>query len=89
MIEGLKATLRRCAIFAFRLPILAYRSMLSPFLPPACRFQPTCSAYALEAIARHGVLRGLLLTIRRLARCHPVTWLGGRSGYDPVPDIKR
>lgn len=50
-------------------------------LPPSCRFTPTCSAYALEALQRHGPFKGSYLTIRRLLRCHP--W--GGSGYDPVP----
>lgn len=61
--------------------IHAYRCLLSPFIGPRCRFLPTCSEYALEAVARHGPLRGTWLALRRLARCHP--W--GGSGYDPVP----
>ncbi|MGN1256977.1 MAG: membrane protein insertion efficiency factor YidD [Bacteroidaceae bacterium] len=64
------------------LPILFYRHYISPLTPPSCRFTPTCSQYALEALRRHGVLRGSWLAIRRLLRCHP--W--GGSGYDPVPD---
>jgi putative membrane protein insertion efficiency factor len=67
-------------------PIYAYRYALSPLIGPVCRYQPTCSAYALEAIERHGVLKGSWLTLRRLARCHPVKWLGGSEGFDPVPD---
>ncbi|MEZ3518799.1 MAG: membrane protein insertion efficiency factor YidD [Muribaculaceae bacterium] len=63
------------------LPILFYRGAISPHLPPSCRFTPTCSAYAIEALRKHGPLKGLWLTLRRLSRCHP--W-GGR-GYDPVP----
>jgi len=63
------------------LPVHAYRLFLSPFLGHSCRFQPTCSAYALEALERHGALRGGWLAVRRIARCHP--W--GGSGHDPVP----
>lgn len=64
-------------------PIHAYRLFVSPLLGPACRFAPSCSAYALEAIATHGALRGSRLALRRLARCHP--W--GGDGYDPVPPL--
>lgn len=64
------------------LPIRFYQLVISPLLPPACRFEPTCSAYAAEAITRFGIFHGGLLAIRRLARCHP--W--GGSGYDPVPE---
>ena len=66
-------------------PIRFYRRFLSPLKPPTCRFTPSCSEYALEAIAQHGALKGMVLTLRRLARCHPITWLGGSSGFDPVP----
>lgn len=61
--------------------LTAYRYLLSPLLGANCRFYPSCSAYASEAIARHGALRGTWLALRRLARCHP--WHPG--GYDPVP----
>lgn len=61
--------------------IHAYRWTLSPLLGPCCRYTPSCSHYGLEAIGRHGALRGGWLTLRRLLRCHP--W--GGSGYDPVP----
>lgn len=71
------------------LPFLLYRGLISPLKPPSCRFEPTCSTYALEALARHGALRGIWLTVRRVARCHPITWLGGGSGYDPVPPSRR
>ena len=64
-----------------KMPIYAYRWLISPWLPANCRYLPTCSAFALEAIDRHGALRGGWLAAKRLARCHP---LGG-SGYDPVP----
>jgi uncharacterized protein len=63
------------------LPIRAYRLVLSPWIGHACRFQPTCSAYALEALERHGALRGGWLALRRIARCHPF----GGSGIDNVP----
>lgn len=62
--------------------ITIYRTAVSPFLPVSCRYAPTCSAYALEAIERHGPLRGLWLAIARVFRCHP--W--GGAGYDPVPE---
>ena len=68
-----------------RLPIHAYRLFLSPWIGHSCRFQPTCSEYALDALARHGAIRGSWLTLRRLVRCRP----GGGSGYDPVPDVTR
>ena len=62
-------------------PVIAYRRWLSPALPARCRFYPSCSAYALEALARHGVVRGTGLAVWRLLRCHPFH----PGGYDPVP----
>lgn len=61
--------------------VRTYQLMLSPLLPPSCRFTPSCSVYAHEALTRHGAVRGTWLAARRLARCHP--WNPG--GYDPVP----
>ncbi|MEV6634483.1 membrane protein insertion efficiency factor YidD [Actinoplanes sp. NPDC051470] len=63
-------------------PIVAYRRYLSPALPARCRFYPSCSAYALEALERHGVLRGTALAVWRILRCHPFH----PGGYDPVPE---
>ena len=62
-------------------PIRFYQKYISPLKPATCRFTPTCSQYAIEALRKHGPLRGLWLALRRLLRCHP--W--GGSGYDPVP----
>lgn len=68
-------------IFAIRL----YQVMLGPLMGGHCRFHPTCSVYAIEAYKVHGPVRGSWLTVRRLARCHP---LGG-GGFDPVPELKK
>ena len=75
--------LRKLVIWLLLLPIYFYKTAISPLTPPSCRFSPSCSTYAIEAIRRHGPLRGLYLAIRRILRCHP--W--GGSGYDPVPEI--
>ncbi len=61
--------------------IRIYQWILSPILGPTCRFEPTCSNYASQAIVQHGLIRGTWLAIRRIGRCHPL----GESGYDPVP----
>jgi len=79
------AWLRTLAIEALKAPIRLYRLAVAPLLPPSCRFEPTCSAYALEALETHGPFKGFYLAARRIARCHPITWLGGSSGFDPVP----
>lgn len=72
-----QAGLRRLAV----MPIGLYRLLISPLLGPNCRYMPTCSAYATEAVLAHGVLRGGWMAIKRILRCHP--WTAG--GYDPVP----
>ncbi|NGP52086.1 membrane protein insertion efficiency factor YidD [Thioalkalivibrio sp. XN8] len=77
-LDGTDGTpMRQLAIFLIR----AYQWLLSPLLGNNCRFQPTCSEYAIEAIRTHGLLRGLGLAARRIGRCHP--W--GDHGHDPVP----
>jgi len=58
-----------------------YKRFISPFLPPMCRFEPTCSVYAMDAVSRYGVVKGLWLGVRRLSRCHPLN----PGGWDPVP----
>lgn len=63
------------------LVIKFYRYVISPMIPPRCRFQPSCSLYAEEAIERFGVMQGSYLAIKRICRCHPF----GKHGYDPVP----
>jgi hypothetical protein len=65
--------------------IHAYQLLLAPFAGGACRFQPSCSTYAMEAIARHGAVRGSWLALRRVSRCHPLS----RPGFDPVPPAAR
>ena len=65
--------------------VRTYRAWISPILPPSCRFEPSCSAYGLEALTKHGALRGTWLTVRRLLRCGP--WHPG--GYDPVPPSRK
>ena len=58
-----------------------YRGAISPYLPPSCRYYPSCSAYAIEALGKYGFFRGSLLAVRRILRCHPFR----EGGYDPVP----
>ena len=73
--------LRKLLTYFLLLPIYFYKGAISPLTPPSCRFTPSCSTYAVEALRRHGPFKGLYLAIRRILRCHP--W--GGSGYDPVP----
>jgi len=66
------------------LPVRGYRLIFSPWVGMNCRYQPTCSAYALEALEKYGALKGSWLAFRRILRCHPF----GGSGHDPIPDPK-
>ena len=77
--------LRRLGVALLSAPIHLYRYAISPLLPRACRYEPSCSTYALEALRLHGPFKGAWLAMKRLARCHPIEWLGGSSGFDPVP----
>lgn len=74
--------LKKITIAPFVFLIRFYQSAISPFIPSACRFQPTCSQYTIEALQIHGLFRGGLLGIKRILSCHP--W--GKTGYDPVPE---
>jgi putative membrane protein insertion efficiency factor len=73
---------QKVTILVLQALLRAYQLVLSPLFPPSCRYLPSCSDYAVEAIGRHAVMLGVGLAARRLARCHP--W--GSSGYDPVPE---
>jgi hypothetical protein len=75
-VSGWRKLPGRCLIVLFR----GYQYFVSPFFPPVCRFVPTCSQYAIEAVAKHGAIRGTVLALWRIARCHPFS----RGGYDPV-----
>jgi putative membrane protein insertion efficiency factor len=65
--------------------IIGYQRLVSPYFPSSCRFDPTCSHYAKEAIQTHGVFKGTYISGKRIAKCHPIKLLGGSEGYDPVP----
>ncbi|MBB4120017.1 MAG: membrane protein insertion efficiency factor YidD [Mesonia hippocampi] len=77
--------LKKIVIAPFVLIIRVYQLFISPLTPASCRFQPTCSSYALEALQKHGLLKGSWLAINRIRKCHP----GGGSGYDPVPPTRK
>ena len=80
----MKEKLSKIAIYPFYLLIRFYQVAISPFLPSACRFEPTCSTYFIQALQTHGLFYGFYLGIKRILSCHP--W--GKTGYDPVPDKK-
>lgn len=71
----------KLTVWLMLLPVKFYRRFITPLTPPACRFTPTCSEYAVEALQKYGPIKGSWLAIRRVLRCRP----GGGSGYDPVP----
>jgi putative membrane protein insertion efficiency factor len=73
--------MKKALIFPFIIIVRGYQKVISPLFPSTCRYQPTCSHYAIEALETHGLLRGGWLALKRIGRCHP--W--GSSGYDPVP----
>ncbi|OUU19436.1 MAG: membrane protein insertion efficiency factor YidD [Flavobacteriaceae bacterium TMED48] len=73
--------MKKILIFPLVLLIKGYQLLISPLLPPSCRYQPTCSQYAKEALNKYGLFKGGWLAIKRISKCHP--W--GGSGYDPIP----
>lgn len=77
MIEWIDRIVRAVAVFLIRV----YQYAISPLFPPSCRYTPTCSQYAVEAISKYGILKGSYLAVRRILRCHPFH----PGGYDPVP----
>ena len=79
--QKLKSIIKKIAIFPLVFLVRFYQVCISPLKPPCCRFTPTCSAYALQALRKHGPFKGTYLAVRRILRCHP--W--GGHGYDPVP----
>ena len=81
MLKSLIKTVRNVIEFVVLLPVYFYCYAISPLTPPSCRYTPTCSAYAIEAVKKHGVLKGGWLAAKRILSCNP--W--GGSGYDPVP----
>ena len=80
-LRSIVRAISRMIVWILLLPIVFYQRCISPFTPPACRFTPTCSEYAKQALRKHGPIKGLALAIWRILRCNP--W--GGSGYDPVP----
>ena len=71
----------RFFVFLLIIPVKIYQKLISPMFPASCRFVPTCSQYAVEALQKHGPIKGLYLAVKRILKCNP--W--GGSGYDPVP----
>ena len=69
--------------------IIFYQRLVSPYFPSSCRFMPTCSEYAKEAIQEYGSVKGTYLSIKRIMKCHPIKFLGASEGYDPVPRDKK
>jgi len=74
--------IKKIVIFPFIVLVRIYQYVISPLTPSSCRYQPTCSTYAVEALRKHGLIKGGKLAIKRISSCNP--W--GGSGYDPVPD---
>jgi putative membrane protein insertion efficiency factor len=81
LLFNLSSSMKKILIFPFMILIKFYRSVISPLTPASCRYSPSCSLYGLEAFEKHGPIKGLYLTVKRILSCHP--W--SKGGYDPVP----
>ena len=81
LLFNLSSSMKKILIFPFMILIKFYRSVISPLTPASCRYSPSCSLYRLEAFEKHGPIKGLYLTVKRILSCHP--W--SKGGYDPVP----
>ena len=66
-----------------------YKYFISPYFPTSCRFLPTCSEYFIDSLKLNGPFKGFIVGIMRILRCHPIKILGGKSGYDPAPNLKK
>tara|TARA_Y100000590_G_C15014981_1_gene749040 strand:- start:236 stop:487 length:252 start_codon:yes stop_codon:yes gene_type:complete len=66
-----------------------YQYFISPFFNPSCRYLPTCSEYFIDSLKINGIFKGSFLGFKRILRCHPIKFLGGSSGYDPAPNLKK
>ena len=66
-----------------------YKYFISPYLPASCRYLPTCSEYFIDSLKIYGIFKGSFLGVKRISRCHPIKILGGKSGYDPAPNLKK
>ena len=73
----------------FILIIKFYKYFISPLLPSSCRYSPTCSEYFIDCLKLNGTLKGFFLGIKRILKCHPIKILGGGSGFDPAPNLKK
>ena len=74
---------------ALILLIKFYKYFVSPYLPSNCRYLPTCSEYFMDSVKLNGSIKGTILGLKRILRCHPIKFLGGSSGFDPVPNLKK
>ena len=69
--------------------IKLYKYFISPFFPASCRYLPTCSEYFIDSLKYNGIFKGSILGTKRILRCHPIKILGGKSGFDPAPNLKK